>query len=82
MKTKIMQIIPAPRDVAAHFETDNVDRQGRTVAARVPVACLALCECTDSTGTYQDVRAMVFVPQQDSLELAGEVEGFLTITHG
>ena len=77
MKTKIQSIIPAPSGLTALYEAG-----GRTTAERVPAVCLALCDYTDDTGkSYQEVRAMVSMSQQDSLAFAGECEGFLTLTH-
>ena len=81
MKTKIIQIMPAPAGMFAYFETDYKDEQGRNTANEQAVSCLALVETTDDTGTYNEVRAMVTEPDCDTLAFPGEHSNFLTISH-
>ena len=78
---KILQIIPAPEKMRAHFENHNpdalYDKSGTPVAAFAHVACFALVESPDGE---QAVRALVTVHQQDNLEFAADIEGFLFLT--
>ena len=81
MKTKILQIMPAPVGMEAYYETDNRDEQGYVKAQGQLVSCLALCETTDDTGTYTEVRALIPEPDCDTLTFASELSGFLTVAH-
>jgi len=81
MKTKIIQITPAPAGMTAYFETDYRDDQGRVRADGRLVSCLALVETTDSTGTYTEVRAMIPEDSCDTLVFAAEHSGFIAVAH-
>ena len=81
METRIMQIIPAPAGMEALIETGADDR-GRITACGQLVSCLALCEVANgSGGTCTEVKAMVILPDSDTLGFASDCGGFLTLVH-
>ena len=82
MTTKIIQIMDAPPGLEAYYTSDGVDEDRRTTAFGHPVICLALVETADSTGTYNEVRAMVISPDTDTMEFAQEISGFLALVGG
>ena len=82
MKTKIIQILPAPAGMTAICETQQIDQQGRAIAVEKPISCLALVEVSDDVGVvYQEVRAMRPMPGTDSLEFAGETDRLIELDH-
>lgn len=79
---KIIQIIPAPANMLAHYKATNAKpgewRQvnGQPVAANMPIACLALIELASGD---REVRAMTSC-NEGYFELADEREDFLFVT--
>ena len=78
---KIIQIIPAPDKMRAHFENTDPDalrdKNGNPVAMYAPVACLALVETENGD---QEVKAMVTAHQQSNLVFVDEHDEFLFLT--
>lgn len=79
---KIIQIIPAPTDMLAHFKNHDKDalrdKNGRAVAKHVPVCCLALVEYEEGEC---EVRPMIVT--QYGLEFADDdIDSFLFMTQG
>ena len=74
---KIIQIIPAPEKMAAHYDSGKKNEDGITKATRIPIACLALVQC-ESGDT--EVRPMIMTPDGYA-EFATEDTDFICTTN-
>jgi len=79
---KIIQIIPAPSTMAAHYESVDHNGEklrhedGRLKSYRIPIACLALYEYDDGEN---EIRAMIMT-SEGYTELATANTDFICVT--
>lgn len=76
MDSKILQIMPAPKGLYAHYS--GIDRDADFYEKAV---CLALVEVEDGYGSYREVRAMGCGGKDDYIEFPDEADNFIGLCY-